>query len=208
MLDVDIEQFWKDEETHADFYCYYPYVETIGNVSALPVNVRADQSALNSYKSSDYLWGKTEDATPDGNPVDIQVRHKMSKLVIKIEPGIGYTYETLWQDIKSIRILNLVCGATMDLNTGSVTLSGTACDMIPYSKDDNCSAFVVPQVVEDSELIRVELSDRSCTLIQSMEFKSGTQHTCTLKINKLSEGVNITIGGWENDDTDYGDTLD
>ena len=56
--------YWKDETTHADFYLYYPYQKYINNVTAVPLQVKADQSDLADYKSSDMLIGKTLNVAP------------------------------------------------------------------------------------------------------------------------------------------------
>lgn len=46
----DTPIFWKDDTTHADFYLYYPYSQ-VGNVSAFPFSVKADQSTETAYKA-------------------------------------------------------------------------------------------------------------------------------------------------------------
>ena len=40
----DTPVYWQDENTHADFYLYYPYTVTLTDVTAMPVSVSADQS--------------------------------------------------------------------------------------------------------------------------------------------------------------------
>jgi hypothetical protein len=37
-----------------------------------------------------------------------------------------------------------------------------------------------------------------------MTFKAGKQHKFTVTLNKSSNGVNIGIGGWTEDEEDYG----
>ena len=54
----DTPVYWKDETTPADFYCYYPYMQTVSDVTAVPFSVKADQSTLENYKASELLWGK------------------------------------------------------------------------------------------------------------------------------------------------------
>ena len=55
---------WKDENTKADFFCYYPYTSTISNVSSLPIAVKEDQSSEESYKASHLLWGMKNGLVP------------------------------------------------------------------------------------------------------------------------------------------------
>ena len=49
--------YWKDEVTHADFYMYHPYSQTVASVEAMPFDVTADQSNVAAYKASDLIVG-------------------------------------------------------------------------------------------------------------------------------------------------------
>jgi hypothetical protein len=37
-----------------------------------------------------------------------------------------------------------------------------------------------------------------------MTFKANKQHKFTVTLNKVNNGVNVGIGGWETDEEDYG----
>ena len=52
----DTPIYWKDQSTKADFYCYYPYTENIGDVGAYAFSVKVAQSSESNYKASDFLW--------------------------------------------------------------------------------------------------------------------------------------------------------
>ena len=67
--------------------------------------------------------------------------------------------------------------------------------------------MIVPQTVTDRVLITLDVNGMERTLAKSIEFSSNSRKKCTLTINKISEGINVGIGGWENDDTDYGGVL-
>ena len=41
-------------------------------------------------------------------------------------------------------------------------------------------------------------------LTRKATFESGKQYQCTITVNKLGEGVNIGIEGWEDSGIDYG----
>lgn len=60
--------YWKDAETHADFYMYYPYTSTITSVDAMPFKVNADQSSEAAFKASDLIVGSTFDVVPTASP--------------------------------------------------------------------------------------------------------------------------------------------
>ena len=42
---------------------------------------------------------------------------------------------------------------------------------------------------------------------QTITFAPNKQHTCTVTVNKTSEGINIGISDWETDGNDYGGTI-
>lgn len=203
----DSPVYWKDETTPADFYCYYPYVQTVSDVTALPFSVKADQSTLSDYKASELLWGKTENAKPSKDPVNITTKHAMSNLLIYVKPGSGYTEETLAAESVSVKITGVKTSAKLNLSTGKVTADGAAEDMVPYKENGYWRALVVPQDIVGTELIKVTVGEREYSLVQTVTFQSNRQHKCTMTVNRIGEGVNIGIGGWETDDTDFGETL-
>lgn len=199
--------YWKDDTTPADFYCYYPYTSAVSDIAALPFTVKEDQSSLENYKASELLWGKTEGAKPSTNPVNIITKHAMSNILIYVKPGEGYTEATLAAENISVSIKGVKTSATMNLATGKVSAEGSANDMIPYKENGYWRALVVPQDIVGKELIKVTVGERDYTLVQTISFQSNKQHKCTITVDRIGEGVNIGIGGWETDDTDFGDTL-
>lgn len=198
--------YWKDETTKADFYCYYPYASDITNVEAYPFAVKADQSSVANYKASDFLWGKTAGIAPTKDAVNINVKHAMSNVIIKLIAGNGYTADDMAS--ASVAICGLKTNSTINLATGAITPIGEEEDITPIVEDDYRRALVVPQTVSNTDLIKVTIGDKVYTLNQSVEFKSGMQHTCTLTVERTNQGINIGIGGWETDDEDFGGTVE
>lgn len=182
-------------------------MQTVSDVTALPFSVKADQSTLNDYKASELLWGKTENAKPSKDPVNITTKHAMSNLLIYVKPGSGYTEETLAAESVSVKITGVKTSAKLNLSTGKVTADGAAEDMVPYKENGYWRALVVPQDIVGTELIKVTVGEREYSLVQTVTFQSNRQHKCTMTVNRIGEGVNIGIGGWETDDTDFGETL-
>ena len=68
--------------------------------------------------------------------------------------------------------------------------------------------MLVPQEIIGTEIIRVTVGANEYSLVQTISFQSNKQHKCTITVNKIGEGVNIGISGWETDDTDFGGTLE
>lgn len=202
----DTPIYWKDQTTKADFYCYYPYTESIVNIATYAFSVKADQSSESNYKASDFLWGKTTGVVPTANPVQITVKHMMSNLLIYLKAGNGYTEEEL--DQAEITICGLKTDATINLATGIVTTTGTVTDITPKAETDYYRALVVPQSITDADLIKVSIGENEYVLKQTVTFETNKQHTCTLTVNKTGEGINIGIDSWETDDTDYGGVVE
>ena len=68
--------------------------------------------------------------------------------------------------------------------------------------------MLAPQtVLATSPLITITIDGRERTLSKNIQFVSNTRKKCTITIGKLNEGINVSIGGWIDDGTDYGGTL-
>lgn len=201
------EYYWKDASTPADFYCYYPHTGSVADVSAVPFAIKADQSSEENYRSCEILWGKSALQFPSKNKVNITVTHRMSQIQITILPGKGFTAETLRESLQSVKINNLECNALLNLKDGALTANGNSADITPYYDGTLYRALIVPQSVENKTLITLIVDGMTRSLTQSIEFTSGTIKKCTITVDKLSEGINIGISGWDTDNEDYGGTL-
>ena len=199
--------YWKDQTTAANFYCYYPYVSGITNVKAIPFTVKTDQSTIEGYKASELLWGGKSGVSPTSDVVEITTTHRMSNLLVYILPGNGYTAESIREDGIQVIINNLKVNATLDAENGTVTANGSAADITPYPEADHFRALVPPQAIDNQTLISLKVGGYSFSIKETIAFKSNTQHKVTLTVNKISEGINIGIGEWETDNTDYGGTV-
>lgn len=201
----DEEIFWKDESTKADFYIYYPYTTNISNISALPASVKTNQTTEENYKASDFLWGKTAGIAPTKNAVSMTVKHLMSNIIIKLVPGDGYKVEDL--AIAKIEICGLKTNATVNLTNGAITATGISADITPINEITQYRALVIPQNVTGIDLVRIKIGDNTYLLNQTINLLPNKQYTSTITINRSSQGINIGIGEWEEDDMDYGGTV-
>ena len=199
--------YWKDQTTAASFYCYYPYISSISNVKEIPFTVKTDQSTIEGYKASELLWGAKSNVSPTSDVVDITTTHRMSNILVYVLPGNGYTAETIRQEGVQVTINNLKVNATMDAENGTVTATGNVADITPYPEGDHFRALVPPQAIDNQTLISLKVGSYSFSIKETIAFKSNTQHKISLTVNKISEGINIGIGDWEVDNTDYGGTV-
>lgn len=198
---------WVDNNTHADFYLYYPYAN-VGNVGALPFSVKADQSTEAAYKASDLMTGKALNVAPSEEAVSIPVDHAMSRIVIKLQAGNGFTAESLAAADIKVKINEVKCDATLNLASGSVTATGNPVSMTPFFADGEYKALIVPQTVQENNLITVTVDGRDFNLRKAFTFESAKSHKFTVTLSKTSAGVNVNINPWIEDGTDNGGTAE
>ena len=199
----DTPIYWLDKSTKADFYCYYPYAQ-VANTAAHSFATKADQSTLANYKASEFLWGKTAGIAPTEEAVNITTHHSFSNMVIVLKPGDGFTTESLAAATKSVKICGVKTAATINLSTGVATANGNATEVTPYLDGAQYRALIVPQTTAGGALVVVTVNGTDYTLSRTMTFKANKQHKFTVTLNKVNNGVNVGIGGWEEDEEDYG----
>lgn len=198
------EIYWADKTTKADFYCYYPYANPT-SVTAHTFTTKTDQSTLANYKASELIWGKAVGMAPTEDVVPITVNHSLSNAVVVVNPGTGFTAETLATADIEVKIANVKPNASINLATGEVTASGAASSVTMYKDSDlNYRALIVPQTVAESSLVVITIDGITYTLTKGFTFKANTRHTFTVTVNKLNSGINIGIGDWVIDETDNG----
>lgn len=198
--------YWKDNTTHADFYAYYPY-KTVGNITALPFSVKSDQSTESGYKQSEFLWGKTANVIPAESAVGIATKHIFSNVIVKLAAGTGFTDEEIDESTPVVKLLNVASQSQINLTTGVATATGTQGTITMRNEGVQFRALVVPQnIATDLPIVVVSLGGLDYTLktTTNISFLANKQHTFTVILNKKANGVNISIGGWETDDIDYG----
>lgn len=190
--------YWKDAQTHADLYMYYPYTQTVASVSAMPFGVSADQSSLGAYKSSDLIVGSTLDAAPSASPVNIAARHLMSQVEIVLKAGVGYSESSLADADVSVKMNNLA--------TLTVSVVGSVRSLTPYKDGAVYHAFVVPQTATGNNLITITVdgTDHNHNISKTVTFVGGKRHTLTATLSKEGGGLNVSISAWESDGIDYG----
>lgn len=196
--------YWLDNETHADFYLYYPYKASVADVEAVPFSVAADQSTEAAYKSGDVVIGSALNVVPTESAVSIEAKHVMSQMLVTLEPGNGFTEESLAAADVQVKINGVKTAATVNLSTATVTATGSAATVTPLHVENAYKALVVPQSVAEGNLITVTVDGRDFNLKKAFTFVSGKRHRFTVTLSKTSSGVNVDINPWEDDGTDNG----
>ncbi len=207
--------YWKDDHTHVDIYGYYPYASP-ADVNAYAFEVQKDQTRNNgdemgSYEASDFLWGKAADVAPTDRIIRLPLRHKMSNARITLKEGEGFA-EGAWTELeKQVLVLNTKRSSVIDLATGNVAATGEVAKTgtIPFRKDNEFRAIVVPQTVEAGKVlfsITVDGMPYTFKKEEAFTYIAGKMHNFTIQVNKKEASgqyefklIDESITAWEND---------
>lgn len=200
----DTPIYWMDNTTHADFYLYFPYQSGISDVNAMSFSVKTDQSSETAYKASELLIGSVKDMAPTKSAVVINVKHVLSQMIVNVAAGNGFTTESLAAANVGVTINGTKVSATLDIATSAVSATGDAQSIKPWNNDGAWKALVIPQSVEEINLITVNVDGKDYNLKKAFTFVSGKSHKFTVTVSKTSNGINVNIDKWETDDTDNG----
>ena len=198
--------WWKDDSTPADFRCYYPYSAQATGQQMLKCGVSADQRTPKALSDSDILWGESLAVVPTSNCVELMTSHRTAQVVVELVPGKGYDKTTLSRAVESLVLKGAVCGAVLNLVTGELVADGEVQDVQPYAEGLVFRALLPPQTIADFE-VSIVVAGLERSRKAALELVSNKRRRCTITVDKVTEGVNVGIGGWEDDGGDFGGVL-
>lgn len=198
--------FWS--ENKMDVYGYYPYMVPT-SIDEHLWSVQLDQStpettdALSGYEASDFLWAKATGVAQADGDVQLQFKHRCSKLVIKLVKGPDYS--GVLPTESELYIHSTVPTATLDFVNGAVTkyIYGDMATIKARRVDDaTFEAIIVPQRMETRRPFLEYIANGVSYLYEStFVFKAGKLHTLELTINSNPDQIEIEVGGevtdWE-----------
>mgnify|MGYP002512589256 CR=1 FL=1 len=192
--------FWS--ENRMDVYGYYPYM-TPTSIDEHLWSVQLDQStpetadALSGYEASDFLWGKATGVSQTDGDVQLEFKHRCSKLVIKLVKGKDYS--GVLPTESELYIHSTVPTATIDFTNGAVTkyIYGEMETIKAKRVDDGTfEAIIIPQRMETRRPFLEYIANGVSYLYEStFIFKAGKLHTFELTINSNPDQVEIEVGG-------------
>lgn len=212
--------YWKDNHTHVDIYGYYP-IGAPTDVNAYTFELQKDQSkaaengVLGGYEQSDFLWGKAADVAPTERVIRLPLRHRMSSARVTLKEGTGFAKDEWLKLEKQVLVMNTRRTAEINLSTGEVKATGEVAKTgtLPYRKDQDFRAIVVPQTVEGGKvLFNITVNGTAYTFkrTEAMTYLSGKMHNFTIEVNKKAESgeyefklAGESITAWENDDISH-----
>ncbi len=206
--------YWTDSRTSVDAYSYYPFMESVGNVSSIPFSVehRQDTDAadrqLGGYEKSDFLWAKATGCQPLA-PICLHHQHLMAGVQLSLIEGEGFDGE--WATIdKAVTVTNIKLGSHINLQTGQVTVDDTdvPASIIPYHQGDEWRCVVVPQTVgADEDLIQIVIDGELYAYKRSETtvYRAGKLSKYAIRVDRPEKGdyqfslVSESVTAWEND---------
>lgn len=213
--------YYKDKNTHADIYGYYPYSSPASADEfffevAKDQTVDAAQGSLCAYEASDFLWAKSADITPTTEQIQLNFRHLMASVVVELTPGTGWE-EGEWETLeKEVLIASTVRKSNINLQTGDVMPLGDApLDGIVPVREGAASfrAVVVPQTMTSGTvLLNITVGGDSRVYKKSadVEYVQGKKNSLLLKVSKKASSAGIelelvseSITPWENDNVSH-----
>ena len=192
--------FWS--ENKMDVYGYYPYM-TPTSIDEHLWSVQLDQSApetadaLSGYEASDFLWGKATGVSQTDGDVQLEFKHRCSKLVVKLVKGKDYS--GVLPTESELYIHSTVPTATIDFTNGAITkyIYGEMETIKAKRVDDGTfEAIIIPQRMETRRPFLEYIANGVSYLYEgTFIFKAGKQHTLELTINSNPDQVEIEVGG-------------
>lgn len=216
-----LDIYWRDSRTPVDVYGYYPGTNYIADPAAYSFEVSWQQNAepregeMSNYEASDLLWGKVEHVAPSSREIVIDYHHQLAGVCVTLQKGEGISV-TEWDKVeKTVQIDNTVRTCDFNLQTGEISLTGSADRSILMSSQSggHYRAVVIPQVVEaGKQLVSVTIDGQAYShrLSEPMKYVGGKMHNFTLTVNKNAAtgdySLAFTDGGitdWVNDETSH-----
>lgn len=147
---------------------WWPY--NTADLSMPEVKVKADQSSLENFKSSDYIYAHS-DAVEFEHPT-LEFTHRTARLTVTLTPGDG---------------INRVEEATLKF-TGLDTEGGNPASITPYHTAGTVvyEALVAPQTIaQGTAFITVTLNGTTYSYVPdaAIELGAGSRYNYTVKVN-------------------------
>ena len=218
---------WTPEQTiywgngKSDVYAYYPYFETVTDVNSQYFELATDQSGQ-GYELSDFIWAKSEGVRQADGTVNLEMKHLMSKLTVKIVAGEDYI-GSLPEDA-TVHLHSTVTNVNIDLEKGSVVkdpysgaksikMKNLGVRTFAGEKAVVYEAIVVPQMLENSvPLLEINSKSVSYLLEDPFNFRPGVAYTYTATLNTSTTAIKVEIGceieDWNNAGGDSGNEGD
>ena len=219
--EADHPIYWQDKTTLVDAYGYYPYIDDISDVRAMPFTVRQNQSdiveelGITGYEASDFLWAKTSAVSPLSQMIYLNHNHIMAGVQVTLIPGEGFAAEEWNAADKVVLVENTVLSCHVNLLDGKVIPDEDSVHqvIIPVENSGDWRAVVVPQTIDQGKaLISITVNGYSYyyTLDERMTYHQGKLHKFTIMVHNSEpdgdyrfEVLDEAVTAWESDEVSH-----
>ena len=191
-------------EGKSDVYAYYPYIGNVTDVDELPFSIATDQDAEGAYEASNLLWAKAEGVAESDGAVQLEMKHTMSRLVVRIMAGEDYK-GSLPIDA-TVHLHSTVTDVLFSFDSGlivkdpyagtkSIKMHNLGIRTFADGEAVVYEAIVAPQMLLGTvPLLEINSKSVSYLLEDSFNFKPGTSYTYTAILNSSTTSIRIDIG--------------
>ena len=191
-------------EGKSDIYAYYPYINNVTDVDEFPFSIATDQDAEGAYEASDLLWAKAEGVAESDGAVQLEMKHTMSRLVVRIMAGEDYK-GSLPKDA-TVHLHSTVTDVLFSFDNGSVVkdpyasaksikMHNRGIHTFADGKAVVYEAIVAPQMLLGTvPLLEINSKSVSYLLEDMFNFKPGVSYTYTAVLNTSTTSIKIDIG--------------
>lgn len=190
---ANYQLYWANKSTPADFYGYYPFNSAMQSATEYAFAVYTDQDGTTAekanYEQSDFLWAKAEKVQPTTDAVQLTYKHLMAGITIQLQMGTGFDASE-WAGLeKTVLVDNVKNNATINLQTGKVTLADGAeeTSIIPLIYNNVWRAVVLPQTIAAGKrVLNITVDGKNYGLVknEAVQYVGGKMHNFTVTVNK------------------------
>lgn len=175
--------FYPLEGENLDFYAYYPYSSSAlaDGETSLHVSVAENQTEDSDFSLSDFLVAKTSNVENATESVQLDFKHKLSKLDIKIVFEDEESAADAFVSNPTILATDFYTEAEYNFSTNVISSPDVPKDLIPHGE-----WILDGKTLSGKELLIVPQSVKEQRFVLDM---AGKVYTCSLDEKNLTEGI-------------------
>ncbi len=201
--------YYPVEGENLDFYAYYPYSSSAlaDGETSLHVSVAENQTEDSDFSLSDFLVAKISNVENTTESVQLDFKHKLSKLDIKIVFEDEESAADAFASNPTILATDFYTEAEYDFSTNVISSPNVPKDLIPHGEwilDGKTLSgkelLIVPQSVEEQRFV-LDMAGKVYTCSLDKEFLTeGIQYNWKINAETLVEGalneIKASISEW------------
>ena len=176
-----------------DFYSYYPQTTVNDYKVALDVTDQGKQEAI------DFMYAKTEGCNKATPQVFLKFYHKLSNLVLEVQPGNGLTQEDLKK--MTVKVKDQNTKATFNLADGTISGEGNPTDIkMKTTQAGKLYEAILLPTEEASRVIEFDLNngyDAPFVWTMPAKLEGGNRyHYTVVKLSRSAVDISGNIEPW------------